>query len=270
MQRNLLIVCFALIALVGCKKSNSGGGDPSPEPQEKGCKVASETIDGKPFRTYQYDDNKRLFRIEQYETKPSNKVQKRFTFEYDTAGTVKVIRETNLLAPFGNYQYNLSYSGVGRLDTVRKYQVLNSGPRILETYALEYSDKGFITKYKWKDNFLRYEYDDNGSLTKWFVSLPFIGPEVLAAEYGNYDGKRNIYADTRPAELVNLVTSQGVSKQNPGKYKFYGPSQRPEQNGLVDYKYNERELPIEANISLFAPDGSSAGTQLYKFTYNCF
>lgn len=267
MQRNLLIVCFALAALVSCKRSNSGGGDP--EPQEKGCQVASETIDGKSYRTYEYSTNKRLFSIAQYEAKAANRIEKRFTFEYDSAGTVKVIRETNLLPPYGNFQYNLHYSGVGRLDTVRKYQVLNSGPRILEAYALEYNAKGSITKYKWQDNFLRYEYDDNGSLTKWFVSLPFIGPEVLAAEFSNYGGKRNVYADTRPAELVNLVTSQGVSQQNPGSFKYYSPSLRPEQNGLVSYKYNERDLPIEASVSLFSPDGSPSGTQVHKFSYNC-
>ncbi len=269
MQRNLFTVCLILTALVGCKKSGSGGGDPSPGEQEKGCKVISETINDKPFRTYQYTEEKRLFRIEQYETAPVDQVQKRFTFEYDDLGTVKVIRETYLTTPFWNFQYDLSYSGVGRLDTVRKYQVFNSGPKILETYVLEYNLKGDITKYKWQDNFLRYEYDDNGSLTKWFVSLPFIGPEVLAAEFGNYDNKRNVYADTRPAELVNLVTSQGVSKQNPGSFKYFSPSLRPEQNGLVNYKYNERDFPTEANVSLFAPNGSPAGTQVHKFTYNC-
>lgn len=268
MQRNLLLLCFALAALVGCQETNSDGGNP-PAPQEKGCKVASETIDGKPYRTYRYDDSKRLFSITQYETRSTNQIQKRFTFEYDDAGTVKVIRETNLLAPFGNFQYNLHYAGVGRLDTVRKYQVLNSGPRVLENYALEYNDKGFITKYKWQDNSLRYEYDGNGNLTKWFVNLPSISPEVLAAEYGNYDGKRNVYADSRPAELVNLVTSQGVSKQNPGSFKYYSPSLRPEQNGLVNYKYNERDLPTEASVSLFSSNGSAAGTQVHQFTYNC-
>ncbi len=269
MQRNLFILCFTLAALIGCKKTDSGGGDPAPESQEKGCQVASETIDGKPYRTYEYSAEKRLFSIAQYETKVANRIEKRLTFEYDSAGTVQVIRETSLLPPYGNFQYNMHYSGVGRLDTVRKYQVLNSGPRILETYALEYSAKGFITKYKWQDNFLRYEYDDNGSLTKWFVSLPFVGPEVLAAEFGSYDGKRNVYADSRPAELVNLVTSQGVSQQNPGSFKYYSPSLRPEQNGLVKYKYNERDLPTEASVSLFSPNGSPVGTQVHTFTYNC-
>ncbi len=268
MQHKLLFVCFMLTALVGCKKSNSDGGD-TPSPQEKGCKVATETIDGKPYRTYNYDDDRRLFGIVQYATSAANPIEKRFTFEYDSSGTVTVIRETNLLPPFGNMQYNLHYSGVGRLDTVRKYQVLNSGPKILETYALEYNEKGFISKYKWQENSLRYEYDDNGSLTQWFVSLPQISPEVLAAEYGNYDGKRNVYADTRPAELVNLVTSQGISKQNPGSFKFYEASLRPVQNGLVNYEYNEQDFPTKASVSLFSPDGSPAATQVHVFTYNC-
>ncbi|GHB71907.1 hypothetical protein [Persicitalea jodogahamensis] len=268
MQRKLLLVCFMLAALVGCKKSNSDGGD-SPSPQEKGCKVATETINGKPYRIFEYDQNMRLFSITQYVTSASNQTEKRFTFEYESDGTVKVIRETNLLPPYGNLQYSLSYSGVGRLDTVRKYQVLNSGPKILETYALEYNDKGFITKYKWQENSLRYEYDDNGNLTKWFVHIPQISPEVLAAEYGNFDGKYNVYADTRPAELVNLVTSQGVSKQNPGSFKFYEASLRPVQNGLVNYEYNESDFPTKASISLFSPDGSPAGTQVHAFTYNC-
>jgi len=268
MQRNLLIVCFLLAVLVGCKKSNSDGGD-SPEPIGKGCKVVSETIDGKPYRNYEYEANKRLFRIVQYEFKASNRIEKHFTFEYDAEGTVKVLRETSLLPPFQNFQYDFHYSGVGRLDTVRKYQVLNSGPRILDTYTLEYNDKGFITKYKWRDNYLRYEYDDNGSLTKWFVSLPSISPEVLAAEYSNFDGKRNIYADTRPAELVNLVTSQGISKQNPGRFKYHEASLRPVQSGVVTYKYNDRELPTEASVSLFSPNGSPATTQVFKFSYRC-
>ena len=91
----------------------------------------------------------------------------------------------------------------------------------------------------------------------------------MAAEYGNYDGKRNVYADTRPAELLNLVTIQGMSKQNPGSFKFYSASLRPEQNGLVNYIYNERELPTEASVSLFLPDGSAAGTQVHEFAYTC-
>jgi len=269
MQRDLLIVCFALVALVSCKKSNSGSSDPEPDPQEKGCKVASETIDGRPYRNYDYDADKRLFRIVQYETKSTNRIEKRYTFEYNSAGTVKVVRETNLLAPFINLQYDLHYAGVGRLDTIRKYQVVNSGPRILETYALEYEAKGLITKYKWKNNYMRYGYDGNGNLTKWFVSIPSISPEVIAAEYGNYDGKRNVYADTRPAELVNIIAGQGLSNENPGSFKYREASLRPLQTGLVDYKYNARELPTEANVSLFAPDGSPAGTQVFKFTYNC-
>ena len=267
MQRNLLILCLTLVTLVSCKKSGSNERDP--DPQEKGCKINSETVDGKPYRTYQYSEDNRLFRIVQYETKAANRMEKRFSFEYDTAGTVKVLRETNLLAPFFNFQYDLHYSGVGRLDTIRKYQVVNSGPKILETYALEYNANGLLTKYKWQDNYLRYEYDNDGNLTKWFVSIPAIEPEVIAAEYGNYDGKRNVYADTRPAELVNFVTGQGVSKANPGSFKYYAPSLRPVQNGVVTYKYGERDLPTEASVSLFSPGGSPATTLVYTFTYIC-
>ncbi|WP_373511670.1 hypothetical protein [Persicitalea sp.] len=268
MKRNLLILCLVLTALVGCKKSSTTE-EPEPKPQEQGCKVNSETVDGKRYRTYQYSADDRLFRIEQYETSSANRMEKRFSFEYDAEGTVKVLRETNLMAPFGNFQYDLHYSGVGRLDTIRKYQVVNSGPKILETYSLEYDAKGLLTRYKWNDNYLRYEYDNDGNLTKWFVSLPFIGPEAIAAEYGNYDGKRNIYANTHPAELVNIVTGQGISKANPGSFKYYEASLRPLQNGLVTYKYNERELPTEASVSLFTPGGSAATTQVYKFTYSC-
>ena len=257
-----------LAALSGCKKDGTEETDPTPEPQEKGCKLASETIDGKPYRTYQYGDDKRLFRIVQYETKASNRIEKRFTFDYEADGRVKALRETNLLPPFGNIQYDLHYSGTGRLDTIRKYQVLNAGPVILETYALEYNAKGLIEKYKWKDNYVRYEYDNDGNLTKWFVSLPSISPEVIAAEYGNYDGKRNVYADTRPAELVNIVQGQGVSPQNPGTFKYHPASLRPVQTGAVNYLYNEKQLPTEASVSLFSPDGSSS-TQVFKFTYNC-
>lgn len=253
------------LTVVGCRKKS----EEAAPPRGEACLITSENIDGKPYRSYEYDADGRLFRVVQYETKPSNRIEKRFSFDYDAKERVVAFRETNLLPPFINYQYMLHYSGAGLVDTIRKAQVFNSGPKLVESYALEYDAEQQLTKYKWADNYWRYEYDNAKNLTKWLARLPALAPiEGLLAEYGNYDGKKNIYYYSEPARLINLVSGGGASAQNPGSFKFYEASLTPTQTGVVTYQYNGKELPTEASLSLFSGSGATS-TQIYTFTYDC-
>lgn len=266
MIKKLILTGLVIASLAGCKKND---GDGTPDPQVKGCLIMSETINDKPYRIYEYDADHNLFRIVQHETSASNRVEKRFSFDYDPNDRVTAFRETNLLAPFRNYQYQLYYSKAGQLDTIRKSEVLNSGPKLMETYALEYDAQQRLTKYKWADNYWRYEYDEAKNVTKWLAKYPAIAPvEGLVAYFDNYDGKYNTYAFSQPAQLVNLVSGGGASPQNPGSFKFYEASLTPTQTGVVTYQYNEKDLPTEASVSIFSVSGG-ASTQVYKFAYEC-
>ena len=261
----MILVGAVLASLVGCKKE----GDATLTPQDKGCLITTETINDRPYRTYEYDADQRLYRIVQYETNAGNRVEKRFSFDYNAKNQVVAFRETNLLPPNLNYQYLLHYSETGQLDTVRKSQIVNSGPKLLETYTLEYDDQRRLTKYLWAGNYWRYEYDDVGNVSKWFARYPALAPiEGLVADFGNYDGKHNTYAFSKPAQLVNLVGGGGASPQNPGSFKFYEASLAPTQTGVVTYQYNENNLPSEASISIFSAQGGTS-TQVYKFVYDC-
>lgn len=266
MIKTLILIGLVFVLVAGCKKN---AGDSPPDPQERFCLIMSETVNGKPYRTYEYDTDQKLFRIVQHETNVSNRVEKRFSFDYDRNERVTAFRETNLLNPFKNYQYVLHYDNAGRLDTIRKSEVFNSGPRLLETYALEYDAQQRLTKYKWAENYWRYEYDEAKNVTKWFAKYPAIAPiEGLLADFGNYDGKYNTYAFSVPAQLINLVGGGGSSAQNPGSFKFYGASLTPTQTGVITYQYNEKELPTEASVSVFSASGGNS-TQVYKFAYEC-
>ena len=265
MVRKLILVGFVVALVTGCKKDE----DATPDPLEKGCLITSETINDKPYRTYEYNADQQLYRIVQYETNASNRVEKRFSFDYNPKNQVVAFRETNLLTANTNYQYRLHYSKANQLDTLTKSQIFNSGPKILETYILEYDDRGRLAKYRWAQNYWRYEYDDANNVTKWFAKYPALAPiEGLVADFGNYDGKHNTYAFSQPAQLINLVGGGGASPQNPGSFKFYGASLTPTQTGIVTYLYNEKELPTEASISVFLPSGGTS-TQVYKFVYEC-
>lgn len=266
MIKKLILTGLVLTLVAGCKKNDDGT---LPDGEDNGCLITSETINDKPYRTYEYGADKNLFRIVQYETSTSNRIQKRFSFDYDQNKRVTAFRETNLLAPFTNYQYVLHYSNAGQLDTIRKSQVFNSGPKLIETYALEYDAQKRLTKYKWADNYWRYEYDEAKNVTKWLARYPAVAPvEGLLAYFDNYDGKYNTYAFSRPARLVNLVGGGGSSAQNPGSFKFYEASLTPTQTGVVTYLYNEKDLPTQASVSIFSVNGG-ASTQVYKFAYEC-
>lgn len=258
----MLGVFVALIT--GCKKEED-----TTNPQEKGCLITSETINDKPYRTYEYDADQKLYRIVQYETNAANRVEKRFSFDYNQKEQIVAFRETNLLPPTINYQYLLHYGEAGQLDTIRKSQILNSGSKLLETYTLEYDGQRRMTKYQWRGNYWRYEYDDANNVTKWFAKYKDLAPiEGLVADFGNYDGKHNTYAFSKPAQLVNFVGGGGTSPQNPGSFKFYEASLTPTQTGVVTYQYNEKKLPSEASISIFSAQGGTS-TQVYKFVYDC-
>ena len=264
MVRKIFLLGVFVALITGCKKEED-----TTNPQEKGCLIISETINDKPYRTYEYDAGQKLYRIVQYEKSASNRVEKRFSFDYNTKNQVAAFRETNLFTPNTNYQYLLHYSGAGQVDTIRKSQIVNSGSKLLETYALEYDGQRRMTKYQWKGNYWRYEYDDVGNVTKWFAKYKDLVPiEGLVADFGNYDGKFNTYAFSKPAQLVNLVGGGGSSPQNPGSFKFYEASLTPTQTGVVTYQYNEKKLPSEASISIFSAQGGTS-TQVYKFVYDC-
>lgn len=265
MVRKLILIAVVITLVTGCKKEK----DTTPDLQENGCRLISETVNDKPYRTYEYDADQRLFRIVQYQTNAGNRLEKRFSFDYNQKNQVVAFRETNLLAPFTNYQYVLHYLETGQVDTIRKSQILNSGPKLLETYTLEYDDQRRLTKYQWAGNYWRYEYDNANNVTKWFAKFPALAPiEGLIADFGNYDGKNNTYAFSKPAQLINLVGGGGSSPQNPGSFKFYEASLTPTQTGVVTYQYNANNLPTEASISIFTPQGGTS-TQVYKFGYEC-
>jgi YD repeat-containing protein len=231
--------------------------------------VVSESLNDSPYRTYEYNTDDRLYRIIQHETSAPHRVQKRYTFEYDQNGRVSVLRETNLLAPFVNYQYSLHYNETNAVDTIRQFRVMNTGLVPQQTFVLEYDDKKRLTRYAWPESYWRYEYNEAGNVSKWYAKIANVHPqEVLLAEYGNYDENSNVYVNVSPARLVNLIGGGGMSPHNPGSFKFYEGNVEPVQTGIITYLYNEKDLPSEASVSVF-PAGGASTTQVYKFAYEC-
>ncbi|MBU1820139.1 MAG: hypothetical protein KKG00_01335 [Bacteroidetes bacterium] len=267
MVRALLVKSLLLLLLWGCSKKQSN--DTSPVRPEEGCIVVSESLNDSPYRTYEYNASNQLYRIIQFETSASNKVQKRYTFEYDQTGRVRVLRETNLLPPYVNYQYSLHYNRTNLADTIRQYRVTNTGPVLLQTYALAYDENKRLSRYAWPGSYWRYEYDEAGNVRKWFAKIANLhSQEVLLAEYGNYDENSNVYVNVPSARLVNLVEGGGVSPHNPGSFRFYESTPEPVQTGIITYLYNDKNLPSEASVSVFSAGGASS-TRVYKFEYEC-
>lgn len=210
-----------------------------------------------------------LFRIVQYERTAANREEKRYTFKYDDKKRVSTMQEVRLVAPFVNYEYGFHYDVTSRVDTVRQYQLFNAGPKLVETYGVRY-ENGNVYTYCWKNNCYRYEYDDVGNLSKLLALIPSTAPNERALRlYSNFDGKKNLYATSQPARLINLVMGEGNSVGNPGVFNVYDGGATPTQTGIVTYQYNEKQFPTEASVSTFAASGTPLKTQVYKFTYEC-
>ncbi|WP_247231679.1 hypothetical protein [Telluribacter sp. SYSU D00476] len=264
MTKPLLYLVFLLTLLNGsCKKR-----EPEPVLQELGCLIKAETLNGHPYRSYEYDSQKRLYRLLQYKMDATRTPEKRFTFEYDREGKISIFRETALAAPFRHFQYELAYDSQGRLATIAKSEILNSGPKPVQEYRLEYDEKGRVARYTWDNTAWRYVYDEDNNISKWYVRVPALPLEIALAEYSNYDGKANLYGNSQAAQLINLVIGGGISRQNPGSFKFYAPDGTVAQSGVVTYQYNEFDLPTEASVSLFSRS-NAATTQVYGFEYDC-
>ncbi len=236
MIKKLILTGLVIGSLAGCKKND---GDGAPDPQAKGCLIMSETINDKPYRTYEYDADQNLFRIVQYETSASNRVEKRFSFDYDPDDRITAFRETNLLTPFRNYQYQLHYSTAGQLDTIRKSEVFNSGPKLMETYALEYDAQQRLTKYKWADNYWRYEYDEAKNVTKWLARYPAIAPvEGLARRFRIITTVSTTRMPSHgPPSWSIWWVGEGRVRRIPVVSSFMKPASRPRKRG--------RDLPIQ-------------------------
>ncbi|GAB2800680.1 hypothetical protein GCM10027275_53460 [Rhabdobacter roseus] len=264
MKKSLVFLSLLLAILVlDCKRKKEDG----PNPQVEGCLMMLETIDGRLYRRYEYNEDKSLFRIQQYQTGGEGKLEKRYTFEYDANGFVKLFRETNLLPPYQNFQYEIFNSTQDRAEGIVQSLIQNSGPRFVQSYALQYDDRGNVVQYDWADSYWRYEYDDRGNVTRWYIKAGST-PEQLTAEYANYDDKRNLYYYSEGPRLINLIIGGGTSAQNPGSFKFFGTGGIVAQTGIVTYQYNEKDMPVQASVSIFGPSGVPA-TQAYRFEYEC-
>ncbi|HEV7350567.1 hypothetical protein [Telluribacter sp.] len=262
MKTPLIYLFFLVMALLaGCKKNE-------PEKNPTGCLIKAETLNGNPYRSYEYDEQNRLYRMVQYKTDNSASPEKRYTFEYNQDGKVILFRETGLAAPFQNFQYEPIYDEEGKVNSLTQSRLLNSGPQLVQTNNLEYDDRKRVTKFAWDATYWRYEYDENGNLTRWYIKVPAVPAEVLVAEYENYDGRQNLYLFSDAVRMVNLISGGGASSQNPGSFKFYGPAGGVSQTGVVTYEYTEKDLPSQASVSLFSQSGQ-ASTQVYGFEYEC-
>lgn len=262
MAKIQLLVGILLTFMFSCSKKN--GQDTSP--QSDVCHLLTETLNDKPFRNYEYTENKQLYRIVQY---GFNAVQKRYTFEYDNKDRVKVFRETYLMAPFNNYQYTIFYSGDSKIDSIQQFKITNSGSVLQETHFVEYDTQNRINKYTWgKKNYWRYEYDNEGNVTKWLVKLANASQELTLAEYSNFDKMQSMFSISQPSRLVSLINGEYRISQNPGSFKLYESGGTVSQTGVITYLYNVSSYPTEASLSVFY-DGGGTYTDVYKYTYEC-
>ncbi len=276
-MHKLLKISLIAALMWGCKQEEAQEPTPVPPPPPpaqqtplRNCQLTLETIEGRPFRNYQYVSDTVLYRIVQYETGATNREEKRYTFKYDAKNRVASFQEVRLLAPFVNYEYRFQYDNANRVEMVTQYQLFNAGPKLTETYVVQYGQNNRVYTYCWRNNCWRYEYDEAGNLSKWLATIPARSPnETTLRFYSNFDERKNVYEFSKPARLINLVSGEGNSTSNPGAFKFYEGSNEPTQTGVVTYRYNEQNLPVEASVSSFAANNGASITQVRKFTYDC-
>ncbi|MFN3381134.1 MAG: hypothetical protein ACK41O_16875 [Runella zeae] len=228
------------------------------------CILMSERINDALLKTYEYDSLRRLTRVFEYGGIPqSNRLLKRYSFVYDSKSRILQFRETNLAVRDQNFIYNLTYNNKNILEAIEVQRVYNSGARSEDTLFVKYDPNNRLTELSSRRGVSsKWEYDTEGNAVKWFVKTPLMQADSLAAEYGNFDDKVNIYAFSQGIQLVNLLTGRAPSRRNPLNYTTSG------QSVEASYQYNLKRVPTLAVLK-YKTSNNTLRETVYSYELSC-
>ena len=165
-----------------------------------------------------------LQRLEAEKWKNGSTVIRSFKYSYNFAGQVTQIIERDADVGSGNIltQYDYTYDGLGRVETVTGPFVSGSGPIIVLTYT--YYDNGQVKDVTSKINSVdqivtRYEYDDVGRQSR-------VTQEQAAGGTLNVDAKRvdMVYNAAGQLDLVTMYNDlAGTQVVATSDYQYNDP-----------------------------------------------
>lgn len=260
-----LMLLMSIFMVYNCRPKGGEEVSPIDSTAISSCILLSEKANGVLQRAYEYDSSRYLTRMLEYSgTEQSNKIVKRYTFEYAPKHKLLRFRETNLAVKDMNYIYELDYLNSTQLKAIRVLRVFNSGPRPEDTIGVLYDTNRRITELKSgaRQITAKWEYDSAGNTKKWFVRGPLMTSDSLLAEYSSFDDKVNIYAFSEGVQLVNFLLGRAHSKRNPLIYNLLG------QNTEVTYQYNDKRVPTQAVVKSKSANNVLRET-VYTYELNC-
>ena len=265
----LIILVVITLQFNACKPKS--GADPDPQVVDstalaaQGCLLVTEKINGIIFRSYQFDSAGQLNRMFEFSAGSDNRLIKRYTFEYDAANLLTKFRETNLAVRDQSFQYEIEYDADTKLmKTVKSYRILNSGARADDTISIDYDAQKRVVKYA-PQRGLTYlwDYDSTGNATKFSARLPGTTIDSTLAIFTAFDGKPNVYTAARAMQLLNLMLGNAPNRHNTTGFRANN------QDGTVEYSYNEKGLPTDAIVKLRSATDTAARTTTYNYEYQC-
>lgn len=236
----IILLSAGFITFKGCRPKDNDVPPVVDSTALSTCILLSERINSVLYRTYEYDSTRTLVRMLEYSTNAStNRVVKRYTFEYTKDNTLIRLRETNLQTRDQNYIYELAYSNRTTLSTIYTFRVLNSGAVSQDTLKLVYNkDNQRIAELQSvKGITSKWEYDTAANVKKWLIRIPGTTKDSLVAEYGDHDDKVNIYAFSKGMQVLNLLNGRAHSRRNPLNYTLL------KENTDITYQYNNKRVP---------------------------
>jgi YD repeat-containing protein len=260
----ILVVLTSAFLLGNCRPKGSDDVMPIDSTVLSPCVLLTEKVNGILLRAYEYDSTRHLERVLEYSgTEQSNKIVKRYSFEYNSKYKLLRLRETNLSVRDKSYIYELDYNSSAQLKAIRPFRVYNSGPRLEDSLAVTYGTNDRIAELKSKTGAVsKWEYDTAGNVKKWLVRTPLMKADSIMAEYGSFDDKVNIYAFSEGIQLINLLAGRAHSRRNPLTYTTGG------QSVEATYQYNNKRVPTQAVLK-FKSSTNSLRETVFSYELGC-
>ncbi|MGD1839426.1 MAG: hypothetical protein ACFB0B_00795 [Thermonemataceae bacterium] len=185
------------------------------------------------YSTYEYDEQNRLVKEMQYEGDNPTPVESS-TIVYESEATILVKNEE------------------GETST---------------TYTL--NEAGRITKVDFgSGEYERYEYDENGNITKRFGNTDFPPYEAVEKEYVRYDDKKNKY--TTLPDNFRLIFAISVNNVLEEKSYFNGGGENKlDGTSTYTYEYNDEGFPTKRTEKYEDTDSDFTIEAVFVNTYNC-
>ena len=264
----MLVLVAALLTIDSCKPKNEQAVIPDSLAVDSlansPCILLSERINDVLYRAYEYDSSRQLLRLTEYSGNPAaNRITKKYRFDYEKKQLIR-LTETNLTDRDQSFIYEMDYDTDGKLEKIRPFRVFNSGPRAVDTLAVVYNDKNYITELNSvTTGSSKWEYDSVGNVKKWLIRLPIVAQDSILAEYNTYDDKTNLYGFSKDIQLLRLLNGNAPSRRNPLRYTFKG------NNIESIYQYNPKGVPMQSILKIKSVSDSTFRETVFTYQLDC-